>query len=123
LARAVGSTSGSITVIPNGVDLDRVRPAAIPRQPRVLFPATLSYPPNAEAAVWFCTEVWSRIRAAVPEAAVVLAGRAPGPEIRELVRLPGVSVHADVPSMTPYLEAARVVVVPVRVGAGTRLKA
>src|SRR5205807_5327496 len=28
LARAVGGTSGSITVIPNGVDLDRVRPAA-----------------------------------------------------------------------------------------------
>ena len=59
----------------------------------------------------------------MPAATLVLAGRAPGPAVRELERLPGVSVHPDVPSMAPYFEAARVVVVPVRVGAGTRLKA
>jgi glycosyltransferase involved in cell wall biosynthesis len=123
LARVGGGSRESITVIPNGVDLDRLRPTPVPTEPRVLFPATLSYQPNAEAAVWFCTEIWPRIRAAVPDAAVVLAGRAPGPTVRELGRLPGVTVHADVPSMTPYFEAARVVVVPVRVGAGTRLKA
>lgn len=123
LSRVGGGARGSIAVIPNGVDLDRLRPAQIPTAPRVLFPATLSYQPNIEGAVWFCTEVWPRISAAVPGATLVLAGRAPGPGVRELERLPGVSVHADVPSMTPYFEAARVVVVPVRVGAGTRLKA
>jgi glycosyltransferase involved in cell wall biosynthesis len=32
-------------------------------------------------------------------------------------------VHADVPSMNPHYEAARVVVVPLRTGTGTRLKA
>jgi glycosyltransferase involved in cell wall biosynthesis len=123
LARVAGGSGDSTTVIPNGVDLDRLRPAPIPIEPRVLFPATLSYQPNVEAAVWFCTEIWPRISAALPDATLVLAGRAPGPVVRQLGRLPGVSVHADVPSMTPYFEAARVVVVPVRVGAGTRLKA
>ena len=73
--------------------------------------------------MWFCTEIWPRICSAVPGATLVLAGRDPGPAVRELERLPGVSVYADVPSMAPYFEAARVVVVPVRVGAGTRLKA
>ncbi len=110
-------------MIPNGVDLERLRPAPILTEPCVLFPATLSYQPNVEAAVWFCMEIWPRISSAVPEARLVLAGRAPGPAVRGLERLPGVSVHGDVPSMTPYFEAARVVVVPVRVGAGTRLKA
>jgi glycosyltransferase involved in cell wall biosynthesis len=32
-------------------------------------------------------------------------------------------VHADVPIMAPYLAAARVAVVPLRMGTGTRLKA
>ena len=118
-----GGARDSITVIPNGVDLDLLSPAPIPTEPRVLFPATLSYQPNVEGAVWFCTEIWPRISSAVPGATLVLAGRDPGPAVRELERLPGVSVHADVPSMAPYFEAARVVVVPVRVGAGTRLKA
>jgi polysaccharide biosynthesis protein PslH len=123
LARVGAGARGSIAVIPNGVDLERLRPAPIPSEPRVLFPATLSYSPNVEGALWFCTEIWPRISSAVPEATLVLAGRSPGAAIRELERLPGVSVHADVPSMTPYFEAARSVVVPVRVGAGTRLKA
>jgi len=52
----------------------------------------------------------------VPGATLVLAGRDPGSAVRELERLAGVSVHADVPSMAPYFEAARVVIVPVRSG-------
>ncbi len=123
LSAVAPGARGSTRVIPNGVDLDQLRPTPIPAAPRVLFPATLSYQPNIEAAVWFCTEIWPRIASEVPDATVVLAGRAPAAAVRELERLPGVSVHADVPSMVPYFEAARVVVVPVRVGAGTRLKA
>ena len=41
----------------------------------------------------------------------------------QLGALDGVAVHADVPSVEPYYEAARVVVVPLRSGTGTRLKA
>jgi len=111
------------TVIPNGVDLGRFRPLPVPPEPRVLFPATLSYPPNVEGAVWFCSEIWPRVRSVVPDASLVLAGRSPAAPVLELERLPGVSVDADVPSMVPYFASARVVVVPLRVGAGTRLKA
>jgi glycosyltransferase involved in cell wall biosynthesis len=123
LAAIAGGASDSTRVIPNGVDLDELRPTPIPAEPRVLFPATLSYQPNIEAAMWLCNEIWPRVSSGVRDATLVLAGRAPGPAVRELGRLRGVSVHADVPSMVPYFDAARVVVVPVRVGAGTRLKA
>lgn len=127
-AGALASVAGRdgaerITVIPNGVDLEGLHPTSVPARPGVLFPATLSYPPNVDGAVWFCAEIWPRIRAAVPDAALVLAGREPVAAVRALGRLDGVSIHADVPSMAPYFAAARVVVVPVRVGAGTRLKA
>lgn len=53
----------------------------------------------------------------------MLVGRKPTDEVRALAELPGVSVHADVPSMVPYFQSARVVVVPLRLGTGTRLKA
>jgi glycosyltransferase involved in cell wall biosynthesis len=40
-----------------------------------------------------------------------------------LARLPGVALHADVPTVVPWLERARAAVVPLRIGSGTRLKA
>ncbi len=112
-----------VAVIPNGVDLEALQPTPLPEEPRVLLPGTFSWPPNVDGAVWLCTEVWPRVRATVPDATLVLAGRTPAAEVVELGRLANVSVQADVPSMTPYFEAARVVVVPLRIGTGTRIKA
>jgi glycosyltransferase involved in cell wall biosynthesis len=112
-----------ISVIPNGVDLSHFTPSPIPEEPHLLFPGNFAYAPNIDGAVWFCSEVWPRIRAAIPDASLTLAGRRPQPEVRALGRLPGVSVAADVPSMAMYFESARAIVVPLRMGTGTRLKA
>jgi glycosyltransferase involved in cell wall biosynthesis len=112
-----------LSVVPNGVDLSAFTVTALPAEPRVLFPATLGYAPNVDGALWFCAEIWPRIKAAVPGATLALVGREPVSEVLALAQLEGVAVHADVPSMTPYYEAARAVVVPLRSGTGTRLKA
>ncbi len=112
-----------IEVIPNGVDVDHFRPTPIPANPRLLFPGTLGYAPNVDAALWLCAEVWPRVRAACPGAQLGLVGRDPAPEVTALGTLAGVSVHANVRSTAPYYEDARTVVVPLRIGTGTRLKA
>lgn len=112
-----------LSVVPNGVDLDRFPLAPPPSEPHVLLPGTLDWPPNVDGATWFCSEVWGRVRAAVPGACLVLAGRSPAPPVRELASVAGVRVDADVPSMVPYFASARTVVVPLRIGTGTRLKA
>jgi glycosyltransferase involved in cell wall biosynthesis len=112
-----------IALVPNGVDLTLFKPTPLPAQPTVLLPGRLAFGPNVEGARWFCSEVWPVIRAEVPAASFVIAGRSPLPEVRALGRLPGVSVRADVPSMLPCFHAARVVAVPLRTGTGTRLKA
>jgi glycosyltransferase involved in cell wall biosynthesis len=123
--RSIGGDTPSdrIQVVPNGVDLGRVKPTPVPGVPRVLFPGRLDWPPNIDGARWFCGEVWPRVQAEVPDAELMLVGRSPGADVLALGELPGVSVHADVPSMAPFLESARVVLVPLRVGTGTRLKA
>jgi glycosyltransferase involved in cell wall biosynthesis len=124
LARLGGNgIADRLAVVPNGVDLARFAAGQVPDEPRVLFPGTLHYSPNVDGAVWFCSEIWPLVREQVPEASLVLAGRDPSVEVHTLAQIAGVEVHADVPSMVPYFEAARVVVVPLRIGTGTRLKA
>jgi glycosyltransferase involved in cell wall biosynthesis len=79
--------------------------------------------PNVDGVTWFCRDVLPLVRAAVPDVRFDIVGSEPVPEVRALAALPGVAVHADVPSVVPWLEQARVAVVPLRIGSGTRLKA
>jgi glycosyltransferase involved in cell wall biosynthesis len=113
---------GPAVVIPNGVDLEKFRPMPLPDAHRIVITASWNYLPNVVGVQWFCHAVLPHIRATVPDVAVDLVGRAPVAEVRRLVGS-GVSLHPDVPSVVPFLEQARVAVVPVRIGAGTRLKA
>lgn len=127
-AAALAATAGDeaaarIAVIPNGVNTVQFAATPLPPEPAVLFPGYFGYAPNSDGARWFCVEVWTRVRQSVPDATLVLAGRKPTPEVLALGELPGVSVHPDVPSMLPYFQSARAVIVPLRVGTGTRLKA
>lgn len=110
-------------VIPNGVDTDRFRPTPLPASPTLVFTGTLSWQPNVDGITWFCREVLPLVRAKVPDARLDVVGREPLPEVAALARLDGVAVHPDVPSVVPWLENARVALVPVRIGSGTRLKA
>jgi glycosyltransferase involved in cell wall biosynthesis len=120
---ARGRTQRPIAIVPNGVDLEQFRPGPIPDEPRVLFPGSFHFPPNIHGAIWLCSEIWPLVRAAVPNATLELVGREPDPRILALRSCPGVTVEADVPSMAPYFERTRAVVVPLQVGTGTRLKA
>jgi len=120
-AAALGSP-GTI-VVPNGVDLGRFRPGPQVADPRVVFVGALYTAPNIDGARWFCHEVLPRIRSAVPGVQVDIVGARPTREVRALGALPGVSIHPDVADVAPFLEAARVAVVPLRIGSGSRLKA
>lgn len=114
---------GRCHVVPNGVDTDRFMPTPLPSSPRILFTGALYTGPNIDAARWLATQILPLVRARVPDATVEIVGMSPPPEVHALGRLPGVAVHADVASVVPHLNRARVAVVPVRVGTGTRLKA
>jgi len=114
---------GSTTVIPNGVDLDRFVASSLPSEPRLVLIGTLGYRPNVDGVMWFVHDVLPLIRRHVPNVAVDLVGRLPTQEVLDLGHEPGVAVYADVPDVRDYLLRARVSIVPLRVGTGTRLKA
>jgi glycosyltransferase involved in cell wall biosynthesis len=114
---------GDVAVVPNGVDIDRFEVAPLPREPRVVFTGALHTLPNRDGIAWFCREVWPHIQHHRPEATLEIVGSRPPADLQAAVDRPGITVHADVPRVEPYLERARVAVVPLRIGSGSRLKA
>lgn len=112
-----------VSVIPNGVDPDEFYPGVESEESNCLvFTARLSYFPNVDAMLFFCYEVLPIIRKAVPDIRLLIVGEQPAREICALRTLSGVEVTGSVPDTRPYLAKATVVVVPVRLGSGTRIK-
>jgi glycosyltransferase involved in cell wall biosynthesis len=118
-ARLLGA---GVAVVPNGVDLARFAPSPLPASPRLLFTGALHTLPNREGIRWFCDAVWPRIQAQAPDAQLDIVGARPPDEVLSLATLRGVSVHPDVPDVVPFLHDARVAIVPLRIGTGSRLK-
>jgi sugar transferase (PEP-CTERM/EpsH1 system associated) len=114
-----------VTAVPTGVDLDYFEPASrtAPRATELVFTGSMDWLPNQDGIEWFTAEVWPQIRAGQPDATLTVVGRNPGPRIRALAdRHPGISVTGTVPDIRPYLRRAAALVVPLRIGGGTRLK-
>ena len=108
-----------VLVCPNGWDPSPPLPGAA--DPVVVFVGLMGWTPNVDAAVWLVRSVWPRVRAKVPGAQLRLVGREPAPAVQALAG-EGVTVTGTVPAVAPHLEAARVVVAPLRAGGGSRLK-
>ena len=115
--------SDRIAVVPNGVDLEAFAFDDAPRPPAtLLFFGNLGYFPNVDAADWLAREIYPRVRAAIPEARLRLAGARPARAVRALAERPGVSLAAAVPDMAPEIAGATVAVVPMRAGSGLQNK-
>lgn len=112
-----------VAVVPNGVDTDRFRPSRPPDTRCIVFTGALHTLPNRDGIGWFCTDVWPVIRSQIPDVTLDVVGARPPAEILALGRHEGITVHADVPDVLPFLKRARVAVIPLRIGTGSRLKA
>jgi len=114
-----------VEVIPNGVDTDYFRPVpavAPDGDPYVIFTGAMDYPPNMDAAVWFCDEVFPALHKRMPQLEFKIVGKEPHPQILDLGRRDGVQVTGTVADIRSYIAGALAVVVPLRSGGGTRHK-
>lgn len=111
-----------LAVVPNAVDVDYFAPSSTPPEPHsVIFNGTLNYRPNLDAVRYLIDDIWPVVRARYPQAELGLTGRSDGVDTRSLTR-PGVEFLGEVPDIRPYVGRATAVVVPIRIGGGTRLK-
>ena len=98
-------------------------PRIAPAGTDIVFVAGFGHPPNEDAAVWFAQEILPLIRSAVPAARLSVIGSNPTARVRALAG-PAVDVFADVSDgeLAAAYQGARVSVVPLRCGAGVKLK-
>jgi sugar transferase (PEP-CTERM/EpsH1 system associated) len=89
---------------------------------RVAFLGSMDWMPNQEGVQFFVRQVWPLVRQRNPQATFQVIGRSPPAAVRALEETPGVEIVGFVPDVRPYLAGAAVVVVPLLVGGGTRLK-
>jgi glycosyltransferase involved in cell wall biosynthesis len=109
-----------VHVIPNGF----ARPAGEPlRQPanppRIGFIGTFDYPPNVESVRWFVRECWPLVKRQIPDARLRLIGK--GSEA-VAAGVAGVDALGWVADPAAEIATWSVMSVPVRTGAGTRVK-
>jgi glycosyltransferase involved in cell wall biosynthesis len=111
-------------VIPNAADVGYYRPRPVDPPPdgrTVLYFGLLSTIPNVDGVTHFAQYVWPRIAAGHTEARWKIVGGRPPPSLIALSG-PRVELTGFVSDLRPHLAAAAVVVVPLRLGSGTRLK-
>jgi len=112
-------------VVDNGVDTTYFRPQTdVERVPgNIAFLGSLDWRPNQDGVKVLLDTVFPQVKAKLPNATLSIVGRHPPEWLREAVlRVPGVSLHANVPDVRPYLARCSLTVVPLRVGGGSRLK-
>ncbi len=112
-----------ISVVPTGVDTKKytMAPPATAEPPRLVFTGSMDWEPNIEAVAYFCQHIFPIVRREFPSALFQIVGRDPHPRVKQLAS-EHVEVTGTVPSVNEYLCGATLVVVPLRAGAGTRLK-
>jgi polysaccharide biosynthesis protein PslH len=122
LARdAPGATS---VVIPNAADVEFLQPRPTDPEPdgrTVLFFGLLSTVPNVDGVLYFLREIWPQIAQDRPQARCRIVGLNPPESVRALAGA-RVEVTGPVDDIRVALASAAVVVVPLRLGSGTRLK-
>ena len=108
--------------VPNSVDVEFFSPSSDePEEGRIVFTGLLTYRPNLDAARHLVDDILPRIRRRHPSVTLTIVGGGQ-PSDLEALRRPGVTVTGWVTDVRPHLRRASVVVAPLRVGSGTRLK-
>ena len=120
--------STKVTVIANGINATEAASPPHPltpsptQPPTLLFTGKMDYRPNIDAVLWFADEVLPLILTEAPDVRFQIVGMNPHARLDRLRQQPAIELTGAVESVTPYMQAATVYVVPLRVGGGTRFK-
>jgi glycosyltransferase involved in cell wall biosynthesis len=111
-----------IRVIPNGTEADRPALSPTHDEPSLVFIGAMDYMPNYQGVLCFCEQTLPRIEREIPGIRLYIIGRNPVPSIRQLENRPNIRVLDKVDDIQSRLHPEQILVVPLRIGGGTRLK-
>lgn len=130
LRSRVGAGCDRVRAMGNGIDTGLFDPAAVRAEPRMLtsgaprlvFTGQMDYAPNVEAALHAIDAVLPLVRRSCPGATFHVVGRNPTAALRERDGREGVHVWGRVDDIRPWLAAADVALVPLRIARGVQNK-
>jgi glycosyltransferase involved in cell wall biosynthesis len=114
--------AANVQVYPNSFPL--IPQPSLTEEPVIVFSANFEYHPNIDAVEFLAKEIWPEIARRHPALRLRLVGRgdsfirkflAPGPESR-------IETTGPIPDALAEIAKATMVIAPLRVGSGTRLK-
>jgi sugar transferase (PEP-CTERM/EpsH1 system associated) len=109
-----------VVTVPNGADLEYWRPSEKPVEPgSIIYFGNLAWLPQADAVIAFVRETFPRVVERVPNAKLYIVGNKPPPSIWNLAG-ERIVVTGYVDDIREYIARAAVVVMPLRIGAGTK---
>ncbi|MFZ5979888.1 MAG: glycosyltransferase [Candidatus Zixiibacteriota bacterium] len=117
--------NSDITILPNGVDSDFFKTRGRPEngKPVLIFSGVMNYEPNITAALYFCREIYPRIKKEIPDVSLYIVGRYPTDKIKTLdSEKMGITVTGEVADIKEYFDRSQVYVCPLRSGAGIKNK-
>jgi glycosyltransferase involved in cell wall biosynthesis len=113
-----------VHVLPNIFPYRSIQPHSLISQPQeILFVGSFFHPPNVDAVLHFCREIFPLIRQKMENRIVFrIVGISNSPAVAALAENPGVEFMGYQKDLEPLYASASLVVVPLRAGAGTRVK-
>lgn len=113
-----------VYTIPNGVDPAIFHPRLSDKKPShcIIFCSSMRVRRNVDAAVWFATSIFPRIKKVFEGIEFWIIGSNPTPEVMALTSISGVKVVGTVENIEDYYRMGKVFVAPYHFGAGTKLK-
>jgi polysaccharide biosynthesis protein PslH len=94
-----------------------------PEQRTVTHLGTMFWPPNVDGVRWFAQQVWPLVLQKASDARLVVIGKRPPESVQMLsANCPSIEVLGYVPDPEPYLQETAAFIVPLRAGAGMRVK-
>ena len=112
-----------VSAVPTGVDVSYFVPNGMPESPdRLVYVGSMDWHPNEDAILYFIDAILPLIRRERPAVLLTVVGRHPSARLRQAAAGAGVDVTGTVEDIRPFVADAAAVVVPLRVGGGTRLK-
>jgi polysaccharide biosynthesis protein PslH len=114
--------NGITELIPLRTDVPRTPLSATGSPPlSIVFVGNFMHPPNVDAALRLITKIFPVVARRHPGLLLYVVGDGPPAEVRR-ARSDNVIVTGRVSDVTPYLDRAAVVAVPIRFGGGMRMK-
>ncbi len=110
-----------VRVNPFGIELSAPLGADLEEPGHVLFVGNFTHPPNVDAALWLGESIMPALRKCYPGVRLTLVGIYPPRSVQALA-CDDILVAGAVPEIEPYFARTAVVIAPLRIGGGMRMK-